>query len=86
MGGLLPPRQSRRAFEKPEVYPRRFRKGSLSGLSAFGVVLLGSYRCVLSFDETPPAPYPWATICSQVICQPTSSNYLPAYRPDLNPC
>jgi hypothetical protein len=25
-----------------------------------GVVRLGSYRCVLSFDETPQAPYPYA--------------------------
>lgn len=25
-----------------------------------GVVLLGAYRCILSFDETPQAPYPYA--------------------------
>jgi len=30
------------------------------GLQPPGVILLGSYRCVLSFDETPQAPYPCA--------------------------
>jgi len=30
------------------------------GVQPPGVILLGSYRCVLSFDETPQAPYPYA--------------------------
>jgi hypothetical protein len=30
------------------------------GLQPPGVILLRSYRCVLSFDATPQAPYPYA--------------------------
>ena len=30
------------------------------GVQPPGVVLLGSYRCILSFDATPQAPYPYA--------------------------
>jgi hypothetical protein len=30
------------------------------GLQPPGVLLLGSYRCVLNFDETPQASYPYA--------------------------
>jgi hypothetical protein len=47
------------------------------GLEPPGVILLGSYRCVLSFDATPQAPYPYALHLS------VGNGVIPGYLPDL---
>lgn len=43
-----------------------------------GIALLGSYKCVLSFDETPRAPYPYALHLS--VGNAVLPGQLPAYQ------
>ena len=50
------------------------------GARPSGIVLLGAYKCVLSFDETPQAPHPYALHLS--VGNALVPGHLPGYQRD----